>query len=223
MTDNVTAPVGTGTVLATHQFADLSHGSVAVITDQNKVDAVGDVAASPAANTILGRLKAIATALAGLPTSLGIKTGANSLSIVPASDAGMATDATLAAMSGKLPASLGAKTSAQSISVTPASDAGLATAANQATAQTSLSAIAASVAALEPAKTYIKVTPSATDFTQGVCRYINVVTEGYVKLKQPDGTIRDDYYLFKGINPVETLRIDVATSTPAAATIWAHF
>lgn len=69
------------------------------------------------------------------PAPIGQKTKAGSVAVVLASDSdalpvsgtvavtGVATEATLAALSAKLPASLGIKTAANSLSIAPASDA----------------------------------------------------------------------------------------------------
>lgn len=79
-----------------------------------------------------------------LPSTLGAKTGANSFSITPASDAsfaitaaslplptGASTEATVSAMSAKLPSTLGIKTATNSLSIAPASDATFALAATE--------------------------------------------------------------------------------------------
>lgn len=86
MADNLTTPFPTGTVLRTKDTGS-GHLPESLLTDSVGIDAIGDVAASPAANTLLGRLKALATALAAqLPATLGTKVGTASLSVVPASD-----------------------------------------------------------------------------------------------------------------------------------------
>lgn len=65
---------------------------------------VGEVQATPTANTLLARVKAIADALPGI----GQKTAANSMSIIPASDMG-----TIAVSAASLPLPSGAATSAK--------------------------------------------------------------------------------------------------------------
>jgi hypothetical protein len=57
---------------------------VTLASDEDLLGRLGEVQASPTANTLLARLKALADVL---PSSLGAKTAANSLSITPASDA----------------------------------------------------------------------------------------------------------------------------------------
>lgn len=94
-----------------------------------------------------GQAGAIALTAAGhvivsdskLPASLGAKAGSASLSVVPASDAGMATatnqstaNTSLSNIDGKLPASLGAKAGTASLSVVLASDQGSVTVAGAA-------------------------------------------------------------------------------------------
>lgn len=77
----------------------------------------------------------LSAASAKLPSSLGAKTGATSLSVVPNTDTafpisaaslplptGAATAAGITSLSGQFPASLGAKTGAASLSVVPNSD-----------------------------------------------------------------------------------------------------
>jgi hypothetical protein len=98
MSDNLTTPFPPGTVLATKDLGSAQLPKTAIV-DQSGVDATGEVAASPTANTILGRLKAIVTELASgaistaltalsakLPASLGAKVGTGSLSVVPSTD-----------------------------------------------------------------------------------------------------------------------------------------
>jgi hypothetical protein len=153
--------------------------------DSAGVEAIGDVGASPAANTLLGRLKAIATLLGGgLPASLGPKTGATSLSIVPASDAGLAT------------------------------------AAKQDEAKADLDAISTNVAS---ALIYAPVALSSSNLAGGACKRIVAEVAGRVKLKQPDGTVRDNYPLVAGENRISALMIDAPTSGDAASGVWAHY
>lgn len=230
MSDNLTTPVPAATVLATK---DLGTRQLPLngILDQAGADAVGLVTTSPAANTILGRLKDIVSALIAGP-----KTGATSLSVVPNSDGfavtvvGVSTEATLAAASAKLPASLGAKAGSASFSIVPASDASfaitsatMATAANQETIIASLAAIAASVNAAKPAPVYVPIALGSSNLTNGACTAIVAEVAGRVNLKQPDGTARANYPLQAGLNPIEALVIDAPTSGSAANGVWALY
>jgi len=91
MADNVTTPVPAGTALATKDVAGVQYPRT-LIADEAGSDAVGAVGAAPAANTILGRLKAIADALLGtigvsvssLPLPAGAATSAKQDAIVAA-------------------------------------------------------------------------------------------------------------------------------------------
>jgi len=95
MADNITSPVPDGTTLATKDIGGVQYQK-SLITDQAGADAVGLVTASPAATTILGRLKAIADALAGtlgisatsLPLPTGAATSANQAAVKASIDAG---------------------------------------------------------------------------------------------------------------------------------------
>ena len=62
MADNVTTPIADGTAMATKDLGGV-HIPKNAIVDQAGADAVGLVTTTPAANTILGRLKAIYDAL----------------------------------------------------------------------------------------------------------------------------------------------------------------
>jgi len=106
---DVTTPIPAGT--AAGALIDGKLFGRNLLNDTAGADAMGLVADAPAANTLLGRLKAIAAGLAGL-----------------------ATEATLAALSAKLPASLGAKAQSGSLSIVPATGVDLATNAGVATA-----------------------------------------------------------------------------------------
>jgi hypothetical protein len=92
MADNPVTPITAGTALATKDIGGVQYPK-SLITDQVGADVMGLLTANPDPLSFLGRLKAIATALAGLPASLGPKAGAASMSIVPATDAGLATAA----------------------------------------------------------------------------------------------------------------------------------
>jgi hypothetical protein len=63
MADNLTLPASAGTKLASKEIDGVQYPQN-LIVDVTGVDAVGAVGDSPGANTILGRLKAIVTALA---------------------------------------------------------------------------------------------------------------------------------------------------------------
>jgi hypothetical protein len=85
MADNITTPTGT--------FASKDLGGVHIpknaIVDQTGADALGVVAASPSANTVLGRLKAAVDALLGLDAklpTLGPKAASGSLSTTLSTD-----------------------------------------------------------------------------------------------------------------------------------------
>jgi hypothetical protein len=85
MSDNLTTPVAVNTVLATKDLGGGVQAPKNVLIDQAGADAMGLVAASPAASTILGRLKTIGDALlagigitaAALPLPAGASTSAN--------------------------------------------------------------------------------------------------------------------------------------------------
>jgi len=91
MADNITVPVPDGTTLATKDIGGV-HASKIMAVDSTGVDAIGAVDTSPAANTILGRLKAIADALLGtigisataLPLPAGAATSAKQDDIIAA-------------------------------------------------------------------------------------------------------------------------------------------
>ena len=97
-----TTPVAAGTDIG--ETIDDKFYNRVFLKDTAGADAMGLVVTAPAANTLLGRLKAIADALAG-----------------------MALDATIAALSAKLPVSLGAKAQSGSLSIVPATGTDLAT------------------------------------------------------------------------------------------------
>jgi len=163
------------------------------LLDQTGADAMGVVTAAPAANTLLGRLKDIADAIIARLPLLGTRTAAGSVSVTPASD-GFA------------------------VSVN-----GVATAAKQDLAKTTLDAVLAAVVASEPASVYVPVTLGNTNLTGGACRSIVAETAGRVNLKQPDGTVRNNYPLFAGLNPIGALMIDNPATGTAASGVWAIY
>lgn len=58
------------------------------------------------------------------------------------------------------------------------------------------------------ASIYVPIVPDDdVDLPNGVCRGINCGTAGTVNLHQPDGTLREDYPLQKGYNPIQALRV----------------
>lgn len=67
MADNITTP-GEGEILAFKEVG-IAKYPLDMLVDQTGTDAMGLVTSSPAANTVLGRLKAIETAMAGLGTA----------------------------------------------------------------------------------------------------------------------------------------------------------
>jgi hypothetical protein len=85
MADDLTTPIGSGTVLATK---DLGGRQLPLngISDQTGADAMGLVTASPDATTLLGRLKAIADAIISRLPAIGAQDAAESLSVTPSSD-----------------------------------------------------------------------------------------------------------------------------------------
>lgn len=91
MADNLTSPVPAGTKIASKDVGGV-HIPRNIITDEAGVDAIGAVGASPAANTLLGRLKAIADAVLGtlkisaaeLPLPSGAATDAKQDAIIAA-------------------------------------------------------------------------------------------------------------------------------------------
>jgi hypothetical protein len=166
MSDDITVP-GRGAVLATDEIdsihwplTKLVFGEENVATLVSEADPVpatiaeiGTAVASPAANTVLGRLKAIAdgiTTLAGhvdglegLATALngfvdGIETlqGTTNTTLTTLNGfvdgleallGGVATQTTLAAIAAQLPASLGAKANGASLSIVPSTSASFTT------------------------------------------------------------------------------------------------
>lgn len=65
MSDNLTTPFPAGTKMRTKDLGTDGHLPATTIMDQAGADAMGVVGASPAPNTLLGRLKAIVDALTG--------------------------------------------------------------------------------------------------------------------------------------------------------------
>ena len=119
-------------------------GAARAANHTTQIAQIGEVQASPTANTVLDRLKTIASKIPGL----GAATSANSLPVVIATDSAVigATDETapgtdtaaaglngrlqrlaqnITSLIGKLPSALGSTTSANSLSVVLASDEGL--------------------------------------------------------------------------------------------------
>lgn len=213
MSDNLTTPVASGSILATDDVAGIQYPRVKISFGVD--GAAADVNSGSRFPVDVGTSIAVTQSgawnIANITGTITLPTGAATSALQTTGNTSLASIATL--LGGTL---------AISAAALPL-PAGAATAANQGTGNTSLAAIAASVAAAEPAKVYAPVTLGATNFTQGTARYFTAVTAGYVKLKQPDGTVRDNFYLFAGMNAVEALSCDTATSTPAAAGIWAYF
>jgi len=83
MADNITVPVSDGTTLATKDIGGVQYQK-SLIVDQAGADAIGLVTATPGATTLLGRLKAIADALAG---TIGISAAALPLPVGAATSA----------------------------------------------------------------------------------------------------------------------------------------
>lgn len=193
MSDNLTTPVPAGTVLATKDLGGGRQLPLNGLLDQAGADAMGAVTAAPAANTLLARLKDIADAIVARLPLLGTRTAAGSVSVTPASD-GFA------------------------VSVN-----GVATAAKQDLAKTVLDNIQAAATSLEAATVYVPIAFASTNLTGGACRAIIAETAGRVKLKQPDGTVRDNFPLFAGLNPIGALMIDAPTAGTAATGIWAIY
>jgi len=100
MANNITTPVASGTTLATQDIGSGVHASKIMAVDSTGADAIGVVGAAPGANTILGRLKAIADALAGtigisatdLPLPIGAATSAKQDAVKASIDATSLTD-----------------------------------------------------------------------------------------------------------------------------------
>jgi len=57
MVDNITTPIPSSTVFKTKDFGANGHGTAHVLFDTAEAEVLGLVTASPAANTVLGRLK----------------------------------------------------------------------------------------------------------------------------------------------------------------------
>ena len=75
----------------------------------------------------------------------------------------------------------------------------------------------------DPATAYVLVTPGSTALADGPCRAVNAETAGRVNLKQPDGTVRENYPLVAGYNPICASVIDEPTAGTAATGIWALY
>jgi hypothetical protein len=85
MADNFPTPVAAATSFATKDIGGV-HYPKNLITDQTGADAIGAVTASPAANTLLGRLKAIYDEIVARLPTLGPKAASGSVSVAPTND-----------------------------------------------------------------------------------------------------------------------------------------
>jgi len=120
MADNVTTPIADGTAMATKDLGGV-HIPKNAIVDQAGADAVGLVTTTPAANTILGRLKAIYDAIAGtltvsaesLPLPTGAATEAKQDAIVSAIESAEYYPTTQPVSAASLPLPSGAATAAK--------------------------------------------------------------------------------------------------------------
>jgi len=176
-----------------------------LLNDVAGADAMGLVTGTPAANTLLGRLKAVADAVAvgssDIVEAIGGAGGdasaenqateiARLSSILAAVDGleallgPLATDATLTALSGKFPVSTGPKAQSGSLSVVPATGADLAT-------NASLAAVTAALQSMTPADDVFNIVPSDTTDLPVIPKALRAKTAGTVSLKGVGGATVD--------------------------------
>lgn len=75
----------------------------------------------------------------------------------------------------------------------------------------------------DPSVSYVPVTLGSSALVNGACRAINAEVAGRVKLTQPDGTVRDNFPLIAGYNPIGASVIDTPGSGTAATGVWAIY
>lgn len=71
-----------------------------------------------------------------------------------------------------------------------------------------------------PAFRYVPVTKADTDLPDGTCRSMNVGVAGTANLMQDDGTIRTNYPLQQGYNPIGAKQVRTGGT---ASDIWALY
>lgn len=70
---------------------------------------------------------------------------------------------------------------------------------------------------------YVAHTLADTALANGVCRAILCNGAGVVDLTQPDGTVRANFPLQEGYNPIRASVIDEPTTGTAATGVWALY
>lgn len=75
----------------------------------------------------------------------------------------------------------------------------------------------------EPAIDYVIVTPGASDLANGVCRAIRCSEDGFLKLTNEAGQVRDNIPVFKGDNPLTAKAINSPSSGSAPAVVVALY
>ncbi|AGH48763.1 hypothetical protein G432_05180 [Sphingomonas sp. MM-1] len=173
MADNLTTPVADGSVLGTKDIGGV-HLPKNVIVDQAGADAIGLVASDPAANSVLGRLKAIfdrlgdalSVTIASLPLPTGAATSAKQ-------------DDILTALAGPFPVTGDFYPETQ-----PVSAASLPLPAGAATA-TKQDAATAAIEALAPQGPAFAITPHASDPLEREIGAISIVTGGDITYRYP--------------------------------------
>lgn len=78
----------------------------------------------------------------------------------------------------------------------------------------------AAVEAVTSATKYVPVTKANEDLPDGVCRGLLAGTAGTVNLQQPDGTVRENFPLQQGYNPIFAKQVRTGGS---ASDIWALY
>jgi len=192
---DVTTPLADGTVVGLLVGDRLL--SFNLLNDTAGADAMGLVSSTPAANTLLGRLKAVADALGGelttaLPSDAATATGVAAVkasvdALAPYLDGleallgALGTEATLAALSGKLPVSTGPKAQSGSLSVVPATGTDLATNA----------AVTGALQSVAPADDVFTVVPSDTTDLPTIPKGLRAKTAGTLALRGASGSTVD--------------------------------
>lgn len=73
------------------------------------------------------------------------------------------------------------------------------------------------------AEIYVPVTLGSTALANGTCRAVVAEVAGRVNLTQDDGTVRENYPLVSGVNPVRAKVINAPTAGTAATGVWALY
>ena len=70
---------------------------------------------------------------------------------------------------------------------------------------------------------YVPVTLGSNALADGVCRAILATTAGVANITQPDGTVRANYPLQEGYNPIRAIVIIAPSAGTAATGVWALY